>query len=168
LLIRILLVVGEWPCSATLPMIASTGFFNSFLHGWVAHGQIAGTPTLWRTRSRLHLRVFLIPKPDRLSSCIFLIVREVQVEEAEFMASQWAHKKLKFQRALYTRLLAELYPDHIGLTIRQRINKYHPEAALCFTHAMLQELKFYSFSLLAAFAQHCSAPGPTAGLHLGV
>jgi len=89
----------------------------------------------------------------RLSSCVSRIVREVQVEESQFLASHSAHKKLKFHRALFTRLLAELYPDDIALTIRKRINKYRPEAALRLIDAMLQELKDLSFSLPAAFAQ---------------
>jgi len=42
------------------------------------------------------------------------------------------------QRALYTRLLAELYLDDIVLTIRKQINKYHPEAALRLPDEMLQ------------------------------
>jgi len=79
-------------------------------------------------------------------------VREIQVEEAEFLASQSANKEFKLQRALYTRLLAELYPDDIALTIRKRVQKYHPEAALRPTDAMLHKLKDFSFFLLVAFA----------------
>jgi len=94
-----------------------------------------------------------------LSSCVPRIVKEVQVEEAEFLASQSPNKKLKFQRALYTRLLEELYPDDIVLTIRMRINKCHPEAALRLTDAMLQELETF-FVLLA------SCLCPAIALHL--
>jgi len=50
-------------------------------------------------------------------------------------------------------LLAELNPDDIALTIRKRINKYHSEAAMRHTDAMLRELKDFSCSFPDAFAK---------------
>jgi len=41
----------------------------------------------------------------------------------------------------------------LAVTIRKRINRYHPEADLRLTDALLQELKDLSFALPAAFAQ---------------
>jgi len=97
-----------------------------------------------------------LPRHPLVGHCLPHILEEVRAEEATFISESLVastNKKFRFQKAVASRLLAVLYPDDTGKTIRKRVRKYFPEEVHRLSDEILCQLQEFSRSLPTALSQ---------------